>query len=440
MTVDLTAALGAAGEALLASGWSIDTRTLQPGDVFFAIRGASHDGHDFVEEAARRGARACVLSRDLPCPVRCYQVPDTLAALQQVAVYARGQWPGEVVGVTGSAGKTSTKDAIAHLLASEFETGKTVGNLNNHLGVPLSLLRIPDGARAAVLEMGMNHAGEIRALARLARPRIGVVTNVGYAHIENFASIEGIALAKRELIEELPAGGVAVLNADDPRVRAFAAVHPGRSVFYGLVEDAAVRAAGLELEDARSRFTVDGVRFEIPLAGRHQVRNVLAAVAVARLFGIALPRLAEAARDLRPPAMRGERLEHAGLTIWNDCYNSNPGSLEAMLEVLKATPAARRIAVCGEMLELGDEAAALHREAGRMAAAAGVDVLVAVAGAARELAAAAAAAGLRETFFFETPEEAGDFVRALARPGDALLFKGSRGVRMERALVRVVGE
>jgi UDP-N-acetylmuramoyl-tripeptide--D-alanyl-D-alanine ligase len=440
MTVDLTAALGAAGEPLRASGWSIDTRTLQPGDVFFAIPGTSHDGHDFVDEAARRGALACVLSREMPCPVRLYRVKDTIAALQQVAVYARARWPCEIVAVTGSAGKTSTKDTIAHLLASEFETGKTMGNLNNHLGVPLSLLRIPDGARAAVLEMGMNHAGEIRALARLARPRIGVVTNVGYAHIENFASIEGIALAKRELIEELPADGVAVLNADDPRVRAFAAVHPGRSVFYGLAEDAAIRATDVELGSEKSRFTVDGVRFEIPLAGRHQVCNVLAAVAVGRLFGIALPRLAEAARGLRPAAMRGERFEHAGLTIWNDCYNSNPGSLQAMLEVLAGTPAARRIAVCGEMLELGGDAPALHREAGRLAAASGVDVLVAVAGMARELAAAAAAAGLRETFFFETPEEAGDFVRALARPGDALLFKGSRGVRMERALARVVGE
>jgi len=420
------------------SGWSIDTRTLTTGDLFIALRGPNRDGHDFVGTAFERGAMAALVERDMPG--RTIVVADTQRELEDLARRARREWGGVVVGVTGSAGKTSTKDIVADLLAPSLAVSRTVGNLNNHIGVPLSILRIADGADAAVLEMGMNHAGEIRHLCSIAGPDIGVVTNVGTAHIENFGSREGIALAKRELIESLPAHGTAVLNADDARVAGFAAVHPGRTVLYGFGESADVRATNLELAQEESRFEVEGVRFETALAGRHAVSNVLAGIAVARLFGATLSQLVEPVRALVPGKMRGQRLRHAGALIIDDCYNSNPDAARAMLDVLRDSPAARRIAVLGEMLELGSWTEPLHRDVGDYAAAQGINLLVGIRGAARHLVDAAVKAGMpdRAVSFFEDPSEAGDYVRDLLQPGDAALFKGSRGVHVERALERVL--
>lgn len=418
-------------------GWSVDSRTVRPGELFFALKGPRYDGHDFVGEALARGAVGAVVERPLegaggPLLV----VVDTQRALEAAAAWARDRFQGRVIAVTGSAGKTTTKDAIAELLAGQMPTGKSEGNLNNHVGVPLSLLRLPEQARAAVLELAMNHAGEIRRLAALARPEIGVVTNVGHAHVGFFESVEQVALAKRELIESLPPHGVAVLNADDARVAAFAQVHPGVVLTFGFSERADVRAEEAEFGPEGSRFRVAGVWFECPLPGRHGVMNVLAALAVARVFGLPLERLREPVRKLEAGGMRGRRLMRRGVLILDDCYNSNPEALRAMLETLAATPARRRIAVLGEMLELGRWAEALHREAGRRVAECGVDVLVGIRGAARFLVEEAVRAGMPPgaAFFFEDPAQAGRFLREVAREGDAVLFKGSRGVQVERAL------
>ena len=435
-------------------GWSIDSRTLAAGDLFFALRGPQHDGHEYVQAALAKGAAGAVVdfaesavlnaaaSAVLDAathPPSLFVVDDTLVALQKLAAWARCDWGGSVVGVTGSAGKTTTKDLIAHMLAAEMSVGKTIGNLNNHMGVPLSILRLPDDARVAVIEMGMNHAGEIRELARMARPDIGVVTNVGYAHVEAFESIEAVALAKRELIEELPADGVAVLNADDPLVSAFRAVHRGRSVTFGLSENADVRADDIELGAAGVRFHYRGVAFESALVGRHGLSNVLAALAVAGIFEIPPERLRDPVRSFTPGKMRGERLEHNGIVIWNDSYNSNPEAVRAMVDVLRATPARRRVAVLGEMLELGQSTEPLHRDIGKYVAAQGIDVLIGIRGAARFTVDEAVRAGLSgAAYFFEDPATAGDFVRGLVRAGDAVLFKGSRGVQVERALERVL--
>jgi len=429
-------AAGGPGEAQ-ATGWSVDTRTLNVGDVYFALRGPNHDGHEFLETALAKGAVAVVVEVG-QASATALVVRDTLRALQDLGSWARARWGGTVVGVTGSAGKTTTKDAIAHLLSAELAVGRTVANFNNHVGVPLSILRVPDDCRAAVLEMGMNHAGEIRRLAAIARPEIGVVTNVGYAHVEFFDSIEGVAAAKRELIEALPRDGVAVLNADDPRVLRFRDVHPGRSVTFGFSECAEVRAEQVESGAAGTRFRVAGVEFETALAGRHAVMNLLAGIAVARVFGIPPQRLRDAVRTFQVGHMRGERLERDGIVIWNDCYNSNPEAAQSMLDVLRETPAARRMAVLGEMLELGHAAEELHRQVGRYAAERGIDFLIGVRGSAQAMIDAAVGAGLPESaaYFFEDPAEAGDFARGKARPGDAVLFKGSRGVRVERALER----
>jgi UDP-N-acetylmuramoyl-tripeptide--D-alanyl-D-alanine ligase len=423
-------------------GWSIDSRSIAPGDLFFALLGPNHDGNAYVDEVLRKGAvgavtSARVMSHDREEAV-VLTVPDTLEALQGTAVWARGQWGGEVIGVTGSAGKTSTKDVVAALLAAGMPVGKTIGNLNNHVGVPLSILRLPGDARVAVLEMGMNHAGEIRALCAIAKPRVGVVTNVGHAHIEAFDSIEGVAAAKRELIESLPPDGVAVLNADDPLVSKFAEAHRGRTITFGIGSPADIRAENVRLTDRGVTFTVDGVEFQSTLVGRHSVSNLLAGMAVASLYGIRPAQLTAVVRDLAAPSMRGQRLEHAGVVILNDCYNSNPDAARAMIDVLRETPAQRRIAVLGEMLELGRWSEALHRDVGSYVAKSGIDVLVGIRGEACHLVDAARQAGLADdaAFFFPDAPAAGEHLRRIAHPGDVILFKGSRGTHVEHALER----
>ncbi len=434
MRVDLTAE----GFGMV-EGWSIDTRTLQPRDLYFALRGPVHDGHDFASLAWEKGAVGVVADHAMPGRGALHVVPDTLAELQRISMRARKQWGGTVVGVTGSAGKTTTKDVIAHLLSSDLAVGKTIGNFNNHVGVPLSILRLPDDCEVAVLEMGMNHAGEIRELARIAEPQVGVVTNVGYAHVENFGCIAGIAAAKRELIDGLADGGTAVLNADDARVLAFREKHRGPVVTFGIGEIADVRAEDIEMDSNGTRFTCEGVALETPLTGRHGLSNVLAGIATARVFGIETARLRDAIGTLALGKMRGARSDINGITILDDSYNSNPEAAKSMLDVLRATPAARRIAVLGEMRELGPSAEALHREVGRYVAERGLDVLIGIRGAARYMVDEAVKAGLSGSaaYFFEDSEPAGDLARELAKPGDAILFKGSRGVQVERALRRL---
>jgi len=442
MTLDLqqvAKAMQAAGDipAIPVAGWSVDTRTQNPGDVYFALRGPNHDGHDYVSTAREKGAAAVVVEKSTGSPGELV-VSDTLRAMQVLGTWARSRWGGTVVGVTGSAGKTTTKDAIAHVLETEFPVGKTIGNFNNHVGVPLSILRLPDACKVGVLEMGMNHAGEIRDLAAIARPDMGVVTNVGYAHVEFFDSIEGVAAAKRELIEGLPRDGVAVLNGDDARVRKFRDTHPGRSVMFGFADDADVRAEAAEFRADGTRFRVDGVDYETGLVGRHAVMNLLAAIAVAREFGVPAGRVRDAVSSFAVGKMRGERLEHHGILVWNDCYNSNPEAAQSMIDVLGESQAARRIAVLGEMLELGHASEQLHRQVGRYAAAHGVDLLIGVRGAAQAMVDAAIGAGLPADagYFFADPADAGEFARQKVRAGDAILFKGSRGVHVERALER----
>jgi UDP-N-acetylmuramoyl-tripeptide--D-alanyl-D-alanine ligase len=344
--------------------------------------------------------------------------------------------------VTGSAGKTTTKDVIAHLLATAYATGKTVGNFNNHVGVPLSILRLPDDCKIAVLELGMNHAGEIRELAKMARPSVGVVTNVGYAHVEFFAdSIEGVARAKRELIEELPPSGKAVLNADDDRVAGFRDMHPGPSITFGIRNPADVRATEVEFVPGGSRFQCDGVGFETSLAGAHGVHNILAGLAVARAFALPFPGLRDAVAAFATGKMRGERSVRNEIVILNDCYNANPEAMRAMIDVLSAETAVRRIAVVGEMLELGQSAEPLHRGVGSYLASRGIDVVVGIRGAARYIVDEAVRAGLSDSaaYFFEDPVEAGGLLRRILREGDAVLFKGSRGVRVEKALETAFG-
>ena len=432
--------LGSAVADTNITGWSIDSRTAAQGDLFFAIKGERLDGHAFVNAVMVQGASAAVVSEpiaDAKGPLLL--VKDTLDALQALAHWARKHWAKPIVAVTGSAGKTGTKDIIAALLAVRYKVGKTVGNFNNHIGLPLSILRLADDSQVAVLEMGMNHAGEIRALVGIAQPEHGVVTTVGYAHVENFDSIEGVAAAKRELVEGLPKSGVAILNADDARVIKFSASHQGRSVTYGFAEGAEVRAENAQIGADHASFTVQGVRFETTLSGRHSVSNILAGIAVAGVFGIAPRELVNAVAALAPGKMRGERKVWRGATVLNDSYNSNPEAARNMLDVLRTEPAQRRIAVLGEMRELGQMSEQLHRQLGEYAVSAGIDVVIGIHGAARFLVESAVKAGAhpKAAIFFDQPQTAGDFLKDFVKSGDAILFKGSRGTQVETALARM---
>ncbi|MGI4830865.1 MAG: UDP-N-acetylmuramoyl-tripeptide--D-alanyl-D-alanine ligase [Janthinobacterium lividum] len=429
-----------------AQGYSIDSRTVAAGELFFAVKGERMDGHDYVETALANGAVAAVVSNRWLAPAtvdscRLLYVPESedcvLSAMQTLAKRVREQWGGRVIGITGSAGKTTTKEMVATVLEARFQVLKSAGNLNNHFGVPLQLLRLEPEHEVAVIEMGMNHGGEIRRLCGIARPDWGVISNVAAVHLEHFAEgIAGIAAAKRELVEALPADGLAFVNEDDAWVRTFVNGLAVSKVSYGLATGTEVR--GEDVEDAG----LDGVRFDVvagkersavslALLGRHNVSNALAAIAVGWKSGLTLQECAAALGRLRAPDKRGSVIGWRGATLVNDCYNSNPRALYTMVDALRAVSAKRRIVVAGEMLELGPEGPALHKECGLGMH--GVDLVIGVRGLATELVAGAREAGV-EAFFVDTPEKAGEWLREHLIPGDAVLLKASRGVRLEDAL------
>jgi UDP-N-acetylmuramoyl-tripeptide--D-alanyl-D-alanine ligase len=431
-----------------AQGYSIDSRTVAAGELFFAVRGERLDGHDYVAAALADGAVAAVVSNSWLVPAKVdetklLRVPHcedcVLMALQRLANAVRREWGGRVIGVTGSAGKTTTKEAVAQVLGRKFRVLKSAANLNNAFGVPLQLLRLEREHEVAVIEMGMNHAGEIAALARIAEPNWAVVSNVAPVHMEFFPDgLPAIARAKYELVQALPADGIAVLNADDLYVKQFGRGMEGRVVYYGTGAESQIRAVNIEevgIEGVRFDVVVAGVceRVHLSLMGRHNVLNALAAIAAGAQSGMSLKECADAVAGLRPADKRGELLKWRGATLINDCYNSNPRALDAMVDALVATPGERHIVIAGEMLELGPESEALHAANGQRMATRRVDAVVGVRGAAKSLVDAAKQGGV-EAIFVETAEEAGAWLKSHVRAGDIVLLKASRGVRLERAL------
>jgi len=437
--------LNATGECELkeiAQGYSIDSRTVQPGDLFFAVKGERLDGHDFVHQALERGAVSAVVRKDqlarFPVKTCLLAVDDTLHALQTLATAVRRMWGKPVVGVTGSAGKTSTKEAIAHVLSSRYRVLKSEGNFNNHFGLPLMLLKLEPEHDMAVIEMGMSHAGEISALAKIAQPEIGVVTVVAPVHLEYFDSLASIARAKYELIESLPAGGIAVLNADDEYVSQFGRDFNGKVVMYGTRVNADIRAEQIQSRGAEgSAFdvVVNGVRERavLRLVGTHNISNALAAVAVGFERGITLADAVASLATMRAADKRGQVVQLGNIRVINDCYNSNPKALEAMVDALAAMPAKRRIVVAGEMLELGPAGEKMHQAAGQHIAEKKIDVLIGVRGLAQPMVEAAKTKGMQAEFV-ATPEEAGEWLARESREGDVVLLKASRGVKLEKAL------
>ena len=434
------------------AGVSIDSRTLVVGELYIAVRGARLDGVDFVPAAIAAGAGGVVVPRGrgrtaVGRAATAIEVDDTVVGLQALANRVRRASGARVVAITGSAGKTTTKEITAELLAARYQVIRNRGNFNNHIGLPLSLIELRQRPEIAVVELGMNHTGEISTLVRIAEPDVRVWTNVGEAHLEFFGSLDEIADAKAEILEGAAASTVLVANADDDRIAARLPSFAGRVVTFGVSRPAAVHASnvvdrGIEGTSATVSTPRGTVEISTPLVGRGNLANVLAAVAVASEWDVPLDAIAQRAQALRPAAHRGQVVKLSnGVTVIDDSYNANPTATRQALDLLSGEPTAvRRVAVLGEMLELGASAHALHEAVGRHAAAVRIDVLLAVGGdAASALARAAVAAGLapEQVRCFATSDDAADAAWTLVGPGDVVLVKGSRGVRTDRVVDRL---
>jgi UDP-N-acetylmuramoyl-tripeptide--D-alanyl-D-alanine ligase len=429
-------------EARFEGGVSIDSRTLGAGDLFFAIIGPRHDGHDFVKDVVARGAAGVVASKNVEIapPPFLIRVSDTTRALQDLAGGLRERQAMRVVGITGSMGKTTTKEAAARAIGCAKSVLKTEGNLNNHYGLPLTLLRVSD-EEVAVLEMGMSAAGEIARLTEIAKPDVGVLTNVAEVHLEFFEGLSAIAQAKGELFEGLGPEAIAVVNADDPLVLEQARRFAGRKIRFGLDRPAEIRASGIRGTPTGLRFVVErgGEAFEVEtsLRGRHNVYNLLAGLAAASALDVPFGKAASALAGLGPARHRGERLEFdPGFLVIDETYNSNPRALRAAIDSLAEEGAERRIAVLGGMLELGERSEDMHRDAGQYLARRGVDRLVGVGELGRLIVAGAREGGLsaERLSSVASAEEAGELLRDELRSGDVVLLKASRGVALERAI------
>jgi UDP-N-acetylmuramoyl-tripeptide--D-alanyl-D-alanine ligase len=436
---------GAPGREVL--GISIDSRTIAPGEVFFAIKGDRVDGHEYVAKALERGAAVAVVAEDrltsMPANAPLAIVPDVLDALRALARAARQRSAAKVIAVTGSAGKTGTKDALRLALSREGETHASTASFNNHWGVPLSLARLPSSVRFAVFELGMNHAGEIEPLAKLARPHVAVITTIEAVHLEFFSGIEAIADAKAEIFLGLEAGGSAVLPSDNSQFGRLAsaarAAKVGQIVGFGEDQGAEARLVDVALKPdcstVRARILGDDVTYKVGAPGKHLVLNSLAVLAAVKIVGGDLAMAALALADLVPPTGRGRRLKldvgGGKALLIDESYNANPASMRAALDVLAQAPIGRRgrrMAVLGDMLELGPDAADLHRGLAGAVSAAKVDSVFCAGPLMRELWDSLPPA--MRGGYAETAEELEPQVVAAIQAGDAIMVKGSNGSRM----------
>src|SRR3989475_4874480 len=436
-------------------GYSIDSRTIKPGELFFAIKGPRFDGHEFVAQAFQKGAVAAVVEQR-GREARAHQgeasrnaeaarilVRSTLEALQALARDVRRRWGMTIIGITGSAGKTTTKEMTAAVLGKKFTVLRSVGNLNNEFGLPLCLLRAERYQNIGVLEMGMSAKGEIRKLASIAEPNEGVVTNVNPVHLEFFKSLDEIAEPKAELIEGLHEPKVPYLNNDDSRVRAMARNFTGKVVTYGVKAVARFKVQQIQdLGIEGTAFTVQhgqgDAHFVLPLLGQHNVANAIAAIAVGVTHEVPWEQIREAISQIKPEKMRGEVVKfREGFVAIDDSYNSNPRALSEMIRFLgRLQGYQRKILVAGEMLELGPEGPELHRNCGREAARAGLEMIIGVQGQAKEILEGALDSGMDRSRlkFVGDALQAGDLLACTVKEGDVVLIKASRGVKLEQTL------
>lgn len=421
---------------------STDTRTIAPQSLFVALKGETFDGHAFVAAAAEAGASGAVVSewRDAyrTLPLTVIVVTDTLQAYQDLARFHRRRFSIPVIAVTGSVGKTSTRNMIATVLSQKLQVLQTEKNFNNEIGLPRTLLQLTDRHEACVVEMGMRGLGQIAALAAIAEPTIGVVTNVGICHIELLGSQDNIARAKGELVEAIPANGTAVLNGDDPYVSAMADKCRGAVVTYGEQAQADVQASRISADERGVSFTCQagGESFDVtvPVIGRHHVYNALAAVAVARLAGLTTEQIQKGLASYAGMPMREELIHIGDCTFINDTYNANPASMAAAVQTLAHLTKGRKIAFLAGMGELGQWAKKAHEDIGRLVVKEHIDILITLGTLAESIASAARSEGMTAVYTTETHAEGAALLQSLLKPGDTVLLKGSRSFAMEKIL------
>jgi UDP-N-acetylmuramoyl-tripeptide--D-alanyl-D-alanine ligase len=422
--------------------YNFDSRISSSGELFFALK-AQRDGHQFIPHAHRMGAAGAVVSESVEADDETFaliRVGDTLRALQDLGRSVLQDYKVKVIGITGSVGKTSTRAVTASLLGSRLKVLEAEKNFNNHIGVPITLLRLTEDHDAVVLEMGMNSPGEILRLTDIAPPDCTVITNIQPVHLQFFDSIDDIALAKKEILDGMPSGGTAVLNGDDPRVRKIAAGFGGQIIFFGGKPDCRIRAGGLRdqsLEGMTADLDYGGQKctLRLPFFYRSFLLNFLAAAGVGLSFGIPVSDVRRSAENLRPLPMRGEVFHlPGGLVLVDDSYNSNPAALASSLESLSGIRAGRHVAVLGDMLELGAEEGRFHSSAGRLVHSLGWDSLITVGHLGRQLAEGAVKAGMDKDKVrsFADVETACGEIEGLLQPGDLILVKGSRGLGTDR--------
>ncbi len=437
-------------ESLLFHTFNMDSRLTEPGELFFALT-AKRNGHDFVPSAVKRGASGAVISQPTALAdkgIALIQVKDTLKALQELARKVLQEYSVKVIGITGSIGKTTTKEFTSCLLSQDFKVLKSEGNLNNHLGVPLSLLKLEDDHDVAVLEMAMSSLGEIRSLTRIAPPDIAVITNINPVHLQFFKNIEEIALAKKEILEGAKKDGTAVLNGDDSLIRKIAKDWRGKTLLFGLSEQCEVRAQNIRKNEWKGmvfELIYGKKREEISLPFYYEsiLYNFLAAAAVGYSLSVPLDSLLTGVKDLKPLPMRGVHLRvRTNIHLIDDSYNSNPAALESALKGLVELPAKRRMAVLGDMLELGEREAEFHTEAGKQVAQSGWNILVAAGPLSSYMVEGALSAGMKkeQIFHFENSTAAAGKIRSLIQEGDLILVKGSRGMTMEKVIEQLKEE
>ena len=430
-----------AGEDRLIPSVCTDTRKIEKGCLFIAIVGERFDGHSFAAQAAELGAAAVICQKPVECAVPVLYVEDTRNAYLDIAGYYRSRFSIPLVGITGSVGKTTTKEFIALALSAKYRTLKTEGNFNNDIGMPATLLRLDNSFEAAVIEMGMNHFGEIHALTLRSRPTMGVITNIGVSHIENLGSREGILKAKLELLDGMEAGAPLLLNADNDMLATVAL--SGRPVYrFGIENEAAdFRAVNIRTQGGSTAFEIlyDGgrVAITIPTVGNHNVLNALCAFAVGVLNGIEAAAVAAKLKEYAPAGMRQRRVDCGSFLVIEDCYNASPDSMRAALGTLAGLGAQKTIAVLADMLELGSFSEKLHKEVGALAATEQIDVLLCYGEAARDYCAAATENGLKNARHFENKQTLLEAILKELTPGAAVLFKGSHGMHLEEVIQKL---
>lgn len=425
-------------------GISTDSRTIRTGELFVALKGPHFEGHTFVEETLNRGAPAAVVAEGWKPSERRIErqliwVTDALRALQDLAESYRKRFLVRVVGVTGSNGKTTTKEMIATVLATRHRVLKSEGNLNNQIGIPLTIFKLDSQNDIAVMELGMSASGEIARLCEIARPEVGVITNVGPAHLESLGNMENVAEAKMEILRALDERGYGVVNGDDPLILSRLKGLKAKISTFGFGEACEIHPDRLlDLGDGAHGFEVGGIHIALKVPGRHNVMNALAAIAVGRIYGITDQETGEALAGFKPTKMRMEILETKGIRLLNDSYNANPASMAAALETLSSLAGTRRLAVLGDMLELGDVSGEAHWKVGDQVAGRKIDILVTLGERAKGIAAGAEKGGVKRIQMCLTKEEVIDFMREILKPGDVVLVKGSRGMKMEKIVDALV--